>query len=350
MKKKTIKLFVLVLIGLIIFLNNTVYASEDKKISDVGSFESYSSGGGSGGSGWDSGGSSWGSESSSGYGSSSYDHDGSSSGISGIRLTGGKFEKSDYLLANITCGILIGLIILFFIYLSVLSIKFKKKNKEKENEQTIEKEKKDTELTWNIEKLTDKEDNRPIDEWTENKIKERNPNFSILEFTRFAGKLFANLQMAWTQRNWEVIRMYETPELFEQHSKQLQEYIDRHQINVLEDISIISSNFLNYDYDSRTGTELLNVVVMSRMKDYIIDDVTNALVKGDKNLYHVNRYKMTFVKQTDDLNSTNREKTIKCPNCGAPMKVTASGRCSYCNGIITMKDFNWVLLNLERLK
>ena len=44
---------------------------------------------------------------------------------------------------------------------------------------------------------------------------------------------------------------------------------------------------------------------------------------------------------TADTNTTN------CPNCGAPTKITSSGKCEYCGSIITTGEHDWVLSGLE---
>ena len=49
---------------------------------------------------------------------------------------------------------------------------------------------------------------------------------------------------AWTACDWEVIRTFETKELFEQHKAQLQGYIDNHTVNVMDRICVLIFYFL----------------------------------------------------------------------------------------------------------
>ena len=46
----------------------------------------------------------------------------------------------------------------------------------------------------------------------ENKIKSIDANFNKEEFISWAKDIFVKLQMAWTKRDWEEIRLYETNE------------------------------------------------------------------------------------------------------------------------------------------
>ena len=54
-----------------------------------------------------------------------------------------------------------------------------------------------------------------------NMIRKNDPNFSEEEFLAWTKDLFVKLQTAWTERNFESIRTFETKDLFEQHSRQL---------------------------------------------------------------------------------------------------------------------------------
>ena len=40
--------------------------------------------------------------------------------------------------------------------------------------------------------------------------------------------------------------------------------------------------------------------------------------------------------------------TTNCPNCGAPTKITSSGKCEYCGSIVTTGEYDWVLSSLSR--
>ena len=37
-----------------------------------------------------------------------------------------------------------------------------------------------------------------------------------------------------------------------------------------------------------------------------------------------------------------------CPNCGAPTKITSSGKCEYCGSVITIGSHDWVLAGFKR--
>ena len=304
---KKIKSFLIMIILFICLFATQVFA-------DVGSFEDYS-----GGSSWDS--SSWGSDSS--WGSSSWDDDYSSSGSSGFFIFSGPG----------------GIIILIVIV--ILAI-YSKKHKNNHPYDYIHNR--------NLEsyRMQDKQQLEAREKQIENKIQQIDPNFNKEEFVAWSKNLFIKLQQAWTDRDWETIRTFETESLFEQHKNQLQGYIDNNQINVMDRICVNYANL--YNYREEGDKEILVVRLNSRMEDYIIDATTKEVLKGQKGLDKVNTYLLTFIRKkgvktkagTTEVNTTN------CPNCGAPTKITSAGRCEYCGSVITTGEYNWVLSNLER--
>ncbi len=58
-------------------------------------------------------------------------------------------------------------------------------------------------------------------------IRRYDENFSLDRFTGWVKEVFITLQEAWTAKDWSRIRPFEKEELFQQHAKQLQQYIDQ---------------------------------------------------------------------------------------------------------------------------
>lgn len=181
------------------------------------------------------------------------------------------------------------------------------------------------------------------------KVKAVDEMFNKEEFLSWTRSLFVKLQEAWTARDWSTIRVFETNELFEQHQKQLQGYIDRKQINVMERICVLSVKLA--DFKQTGNKDVLTVVLKSRMNDYIIDETTGKIVKGDKTTDRYSTYKLDFIRTTGEKTKPGSIEinTTNCPNCGAPTQITSSGKCEYCGSVITTGEHSWALSNLEKI-
>lgn len=297
MKKTTL---IIIKYSIIILIALTILIIPTKKIADVGSFETYDD-------------SSWDSD----Y-SSSYDYDDDYDYDYGSNYTRTELNSTE--------------IIIFILVAVVLVIVKSNKNNRKPP------------LNYN--------NNQPITEQQENvegKVKLIDELFNEEEFLAWVKDLFVKLQEAWAARDWNAIRYFESNELFEQHQKQLQGYIDNHQINKMERICVKSAKLLEFE---QTGDiDILTVILNSKMIDYIIDDRTQEIIKGDKVIDRHSTYKMVFVRKNGvkTKEKTNEINTTNCPNCSAPTQITSSGKCEYCGSVITTGEFNWVLSNLEKI-
>ena len=285
----------------------TFVASSRISIADVGSFEDY-----------DSGSSSWGS---SDWGSSSWDHDYDYGSDSNYTYIGGGSSIP-------------GIIIFIIVVANTMYVK----SKQKDNWQMPKQQFHQTQnYAYKSEEAVEKE------------VKAVDELFNKEEFLSWSRDLFIKLQEAWTARDWSTIRVFETNELFEQHHKQLQDYIDRKQINKMERICVKSAQLA--DFKQTGDKDILTVILKSRMVDYIIDEETGKVLKGDKVTDRHSTYKLEFIRKTGVKTKpgSNQINTTNCPNCGAPTQITSSGKCEYCGSVITTGEHSWALANLEKI-
>lgn len=180
-------------------------------------------------------------------------------------------------------------------------------------------------------------------------IKQVDPHFSIDKFLGWTKEVFITLQNAWTERDWSKIRPFEKEELFKQHETQLEEYKRLGRINIIERITINQAYLSLYKRDK--NYEYLRVYMQVRMGDYIIDENTKAVLKGDPNREYQLTYMLSFMRKTGvKTEAVSNKSTTSCPNCGAPTTVTSAGKCEYCDSIITTGEFDWVLYDLSAVK
>ena len=181
------------------------------------------------------------------------------------------------------------------------------------------------------------------------KIKEIDPHFVESKFLSWTKSLFIKMQNAWTNRDWEQIRIFETQELFEQHKAQIQSYIDLKRINILDRVSIKYATI--YKFRQEDGRDIVDVALKVVMKNYVIDEETQELVDGNPYKDYTRVYKLTFERKTGVLTKAGKMKisTKNCPNCGATTEIIASGKCNYCGSVITTGDYSWVLSGIEPL-
>lgn len=183
-----------------------------------------------------------------------------------------------------------------------------------------------------------------------NNIRQNDPHFSEDAFIGWSREVFMKIQQAWNDRNWKIIRPFESQELFNQHNQQLDEYIKNNKINKIEKICIRYCGLKNYYIDG--DKEVLVVELHATMRDYVVDAKTNQVLESDPNRDWFMKYDMTFNRKKGVLTEAGKsnKSTTNCPNCGAPTEITSAGQCEYCKSIITTGEHDWVLSNIVSIK
>lgn len=159
--------------------------------------------------------------------------------------------------------------------------------------------------------------------------------FSMADFLSAAETVFVKLQYAWTARDWESIRPFESNRLFNKHKAQLEEYIRLGRTDVMERISVNRSYAV-----SRVVTgeeERIAVYLEAAFNNYIIETESGKVLQGDPETRYEKRYLLTFVRtglgaKTDASGATE---TIQCPHCGANVEVIRAASAEYCGAWCT---------------
>lgn len=175
----------------------------------------------------------------------------------------------------------------------------------------------------------------------------KDPAFSQENFISRINNMFIQLQTAWMDKQWSSIRPFETDALFNMHKQQLQTYIDRNQTNAVENIAILDSKIVRYNQSS--DYDEIDVYLQVRLNDYVKDDDTGKVVKGDPNRDVYMVYVWTLIRKGDvkTEKQTEQYEVTQCPNCAANVSINQSGECEYCGSTISSGQYNWVLSKIK---
>ena len=177
------------------------------------------------------------------------------------------------------------------------------------------------------------------------RVKNGDPNFDAEAFTSWVKEVYLKLQVAWTEKNWNSVRALESTSLYSQHSTQLEDHIRAKTTNVLEKVCIENVRIKEF-IENPDGNDTLVVILSSTLRDYVIDDETRRVLEGDpkKDLFTV--YQLNFIRQHGSQpQAVNPDQVVSdhCPNCGAPLKISAVSECDYCGANLSRSPNQWVL-------
>ena len=116
----------------------------------------------------------------------------------------------------------------------------------------------------------------------------------------------------------------------------------------MERVCVLNSRLI--DYYVNGNVENLSITITAKMTDYIIDEKTKKILKGNPNIENTNTYRLIFMRSADNIQNDDKvTTTMNCPNCGAPTEITSSGKCPYCGSIIVTRKYNWTLSRIEKI-
>ena len=149
-------------------------------------------------------------------------------------------------------------------------------------------------------------------------------------------KIYLDVQDAWMNFELDKVKDVLSNELFAQYESQLATLEVKGQQNIMSDFKLIDS-FLN-DAKVENNTLEVTTTFIVLFKDYIIEQDTKKVVRGNKKSFNRVTYEMIFRKELNE-----DEGAIKCPNCGAEVDIVTSATCPYCHTKIVRDSTNWVL-------
>lgn len=184
-----------------------------------------------------------------------------------------------------------------------------------------------------------------------NSIQKTDPYFDSAKFKSKVSNMYVSLQEAWEEKDWRKARPFESDYLFAMHSKQLNEYIQKQQTNVMDRICVNGIDIISYEEYPNSRTAQIKVKIKSSQIDYIKDDKTNRIITGNSKIPMNCTYQWTLVRSLDVKSdaSVNGIESTCCPSCGAPLSINMGGTCEYCNATVTSGQYDWVLNEIRKL-
>src|SRR6266436_1501977 len=175
-------------------------------------------------------------------------------------------------------------------------------------------------------------------------FEQNNPSFSWADFQARARLIFNELQAAWSLLNWERARPHETDSIFQMHRYWIDAYqrqglrnaLDKCQITAMQPVKIKVDAFYN----------AITLRIFAEGYDYTIDKNGHVVAGSNKSLRRWSEY-WTFIRNSKAKPGPARA-DLNCPNCGAPLKINATGVCQFCGGKVTSGEFDWVLSKIEQ--
>lgn len=172
------------------------------------------------------------------------------------------------------------------------------------------------------------------------------PKFDANKLSEKIGNWYVQMQTAWTKKDITQLRPYFSDALYAQMEAQVQKYVQNHQTNYVEDVSVMGVKLRGY---RQTGdVDEIIAEVTARIKDYTVDDKTGEVVKGSKTAEKFITYEYSLTRTKGETTEEQEAlTTITCPHCAASVNINESAKCPYCGSVLTVAKHGWVISGMK---
>ena len=142
----------------------------------------------------------------------------------------------------------------------------------------------------------------------------------------------------------ERVKHFLSNDLYNKYKIIVDNHIKNNETQMYDELNVYKINIENTQiHDNK---EIINVKLISRYMDYIIDNQTKKI----KNGINTHRIEKTNYLVFEKVINNNDKKIIHtCPNCGANLDINYNGICSYCKQSIKLNEEDYILVSLEVL-
>ena len=168
--------------------------------------------------------------------------------------------------------------------------------------------------------------------------------FNEAMFKTKVDNIFVKLHIGVMKQNLRDVDHFIGDDLYNTLQEKIDKLKKEEQRQMYDELNVKNTKILR-----RTETlekEIIDVEIISRYMDYVIDINTGNLLYGD-NTRRVEKVNiLTFEKKKN----TKEIKIIrKCPTCGSSMDINNSGECKFCRTIFNQEDYDYVLTSMQTI-
>lgn len=167
-------------------------------------------------------------------------------------------------------------------------------------------------------------------------------DFNEAMFKTKVDNIFVKLYTCIMKGDLTDVRHFISEELYNNYINKINELISHNKRQMYDEINVKNTMIINRKI--LEDKEIIDVEIVSRYMDYIIDINTGDLISGDDTRRIERSNILRFEKK---LNTKDFGIVRKCPGCGASINVNNTGKCEYCDTIFSLDDYDYILVSIN---
>ena len=167
-------------------------------------------------------------------------------------------------------------------------------------------------------------------------------DFNEAMFKTKVDNIFVKLYTCIMKGDLTDVRHFISNELYNNYMNKINELISHNKRQMYDEINVKNTMIINRSI--LEDKEIIDVEIVSRYMDNIIDINTGDLISGDDTRRIERRNILRFEKK---LNTKDFGIVRKCPGCGASININNTGKCEYCDTIFNLDDYDYILVSIN---
>ena len=166
--------------------------------------------------------------------------------------------------------------------------------------------------------------------------------FNEAMFKTKVDNIFVKVHTSIMKQNLSDVSHFISNTLEQELQNKINKLKNNNQRQMYDELNVKDTRILSRNIEN--DKEVVEVELISRYMDYIIDMGTGDLLSGDDTRRIEKRNILKFEKI---LNTKEIGIVRKCPGCGASISVNRTGKCEYCDTIFNQEDYDYILVSID---
>ncbi|MBD3277591.1 MAG: hypothetical protein GF388_04760 [Candidatus Aegiribacteria sp.] len=176
-------------------------------------------------------------------------------------------------------------------------------------------------------------------------LKQRDPSFTTGKFIQKANKAFIALQNAWSDQDLSKVRQFISDGIDERFSLQIEMQKAEGYRNKMENINIQNTRIVGVYSDSHFDT--IHLEITAQADDTDVDLKTGKRIRKNSSAPFTEYWSFLRKPGVQTLEGKSLVEGF-CPNCGAPIELSDTGKCENCDSVLTSGQYDWVLAEITQ--
>lgn len=172
---------------------------------------------------------------------------------------------------------------------------------------------------------------------TQNKIFNEIPNFDFERFYDQVFTIFNEVEEARSNFEYENLRKLVSLELYDKYYSELSSYEKDNKKYNMKDCILEDIYLTDFTKDEKEYT--IKLVMKTSQYESVVNGKGNV-ISGSQDKRVNRRYNIILTKPINDNN-------MLCPKCGSPILDGVSNICPFCNNVILVKKYEWILSSIK---